>query len=612
MMAVISLYSGQLESFLLFLLLFGLCATYKIMPNYLKNRPKKIIPPEDQLIVDYTPRKNSKVFRMGQLFIKIPGLTKLFQYELRAVEQRIPLTGKVIDAKRYVVQSGVATLMFLIIASVLIPIIAILTNIPYLLPLMAVPLLLPLTGGLLLSGTVNDRKSGVDAEFLAFLTYAVIMHTVQKTMFWTMQSICNYKMFKQLGNDSKIVIRYAKGGGEEEGNSITRMARYHPNKKFREFLEKYVSYIPTNPSRLENHVESARSEALKSTVEKVEGYANSTNMIFFMGTMMISILPIMFTVIAFLPDTGVDGGSVIWIMFILPLIFIIFPLMLSPGTVFMQGKINPSKKSAIIGAACFGALFLIFPEHWLISASVSVTLLAGINYSANSKINSNAMTTDRELPDMLDYIAEQKKGKPNLMEIFVDYSILPNTPEVLRNILQSISSDIMIKRSDKAFLDREFPSNTSRFVFFILHAIHEHGGGTYSTIISMSYSIRQIVTMNNSFVSSSKFSIAIVVISPVIFMFCVMMTSFISFGVPESEDIAIDINVMQIKASDVANIVDELQPVVLIIGIAGGLGVSKIVRYTFFNTQYLFVATVISTICILSWDLLFGTLQGIV
>ena len=611
-MALTSLYYGQLESFLVFLALFGLVAAYKMVPPYFKNRPKKEKTPDDQLIVDTIPRKQHKLFRLGQLFIKTPGLSKIFQFELSAVEQKIPLTGKVIDAKRYVVQSGVATLMILIVASVLVPIISILVGMPYLLPLIAVPLLLPLTGSILLSGTVNDRKSGVDTEFLAFMTYAVIMHTVQKTMFWTMQSICNHPMFKQIGNDSRIVLRFAKGGGYEEGDSITQMARYHPNKKYREFMEKYVAYLPTNVTRLLGHVESARSDALEKTVEKVRGYASSTNMVFFMGTMMISILPIMFTVMAFLPDTGVDSGSLIWVMFVLPLIFIVFPIMLSPGTVFLQGKVTPSKKAGLVGAAVFGVLFLIFPEHWLISASVAVTLLAAINYSANSRINSDAMKMDRELPELLEYITEQKKSIDNMMDIFIEYARLKTASKVMRDILQSISSDIIIKRSDKAFLDRKFPSATSQFVFFILHAIHEHGGGTTETMVSMSYSIRQIVNMNDSFVSSSKFSIAIVVISPVIFMFCVMMTSFISFGVPDTEDSAIDINIMSVKASDVSNIVDNLQPVVLIVAIAGGLGVSKIVRYSFFNTQYLFMASLISTICILSWDFLFTTLLGLV
>ena len=605
-LAILALYYGQLESFAVFLILFGMCIIFRTIP---KTPSKK--DPIDTLIINSSQRRNN-IHKAGMHFSRLAGISRLFQYEMNQLEKKIPYTGRVIDAKRFVMYTSTVSLLSMTSLLITIPIVASISEIAYLYGLIMLPLLIPLVSPILLDGIISERKSKSASEFLAFVTYAGIMHTVHKTMFWTMQSICNYTMFAQLGEDSKIALRYAKGGGEEEGHSITLMAKYHPNRKFREFLEKYVSYIPTNITRLKNYVETAREESLNRTIQKAHSYADSANMVFFMGTMMVSILPIMFTVMAFLPGSGFGAESLIWVMFVIPLVFVVFPLFLSTGTTFLHAKTSTSKVSVVTGIICFTLLYMIFPDYWLASASISVVIFSGINYGINAKMISNGINADRELPDMLDYIAEQKKSKSNMLEIFSEYALLPNTSRVMRDILQKTASDVLVKSSHDAFMSRVFPSNTLQFVFFMLHAIYEHGGGSYESIVSMAHSIRKIVSMKDSFVSSSQFSVAIVVVSPAVFMFCVMMTSFVSFGTPADMENDITKHVMTIKATDVEGIVESLQPVVLIIAIAGGLGVSRVVRYSFCNTQYLFLTTIVSTVCIILWDWIFYTLQSLV
>ncbi len=605
MLAVTTLYHGHLEAFAALAILFGMSVTLRIFSKTPRKKPEST----DKFVVDVTQRRTGTLYRMGLYLVRLYPISALFGYEMQRVEKKTPYTGRTVNAKRFTVQTGIVTVLCIISLGIVIPIAATQLEMPSLYLLMPAPLLIPLAAPLLLDVIISERRTKSASEFLAFVTYAGIMHTVQKTMFWTMQSVCSSAMFCQLSDDSQIVLRYAKGGGEEEGYSIVLMARYHPNRMLREFLEKYVSYIPTNATRLANYVEAVREESLQGTIQKIASYADSANMIFFMGTMTVSILPIMLTVMAFLPSSGFDGASFIGVMFVLPLAFVIFPVFLSAGSVFLQSAKRLSRVSAVAGAASFVLLHIMLPEHLLVSASISVAVFSGINWGANARADWDALHADRELPDMLDYIAEQKKSNSDMMQIFSEYAALPNTAGAIREILYSISSEILQRQSGEAFLGRKFPSRTVQFVFFMLHAIYEHGGGTYETVVSMAHSMRRIAELKEAFAASSRLSVGIAVLSPAVFMFCVMMTSFMTFGVSGDDTLP---TAMTVRSDDVAGIVESLKPVSLIIAVAGGLGVSRAVCYSFLQTQYLFLATITSTACLLLWDTLFDALQGLV
>ena len=293
----------------------------------------------------------------------------------------------------------------------------------------------------------------------------------------------------------------------EEGASITEMARHHPDMRLRMFLQKYVSYIGTNTVRLGNYVEIAREEALQDAVMNVQNYTGSANTIFFVGTMMASVLPVMLTVMAFLPSSGINTQSLMAVTFALPMIFVLFPVLMSTGTMFLQTEGKVHMLSCIAGTASFCVLYAAVPGLWILDASVGITVFAGMNWAKTARKERRVQAADREIPDMLDYIAEQKKSKDSMVEIFQDYAQLPNSNSVLQELLQSIASDIMIKSTyDAFFAHRCFPNKTIKFVFFILHAIYEHGGGTYETTIAMAHSIRRIAEIKSQFASSKILS----------------------------------------------------------------------------------------------------------
>lgn len=608
----VALLYGQLEMFAIFLLLFVLCVTTQV-PKILSLKPAKpdIIP--DMFVINSDSRRDNFFNKLGLYFLSLPVLFKLFSYEKSKVAEKIPATGKTIDEIHYTIRTSAVTVSVFVVLCVLLVLAVTITGVFYLLFILFTPLLIPILAPIVLDMQANERMHKTSAELLAFLTYSSIVHTVNKTMFWTFFSISTSDMFDSLKNDSQIVLRYAKQGGEEEGASIIKMARYHPNDTFREFLQKYVSYIGTNTTRLGNYVEITRDHMLNDTIDGINSYTGTANAIFFMGTMMVSVVPMMLTIMAFLPNSSFDVTSLLGIMFVIPFVFVIFPIFLSTGSIFLQTQKKISKISLIAIPASFVPLYILFPELWLIILNVSLVLFAGINWGITAKKDVQARGSDSEIPDMLDYIAEQKKSKSNMIDIFKDYARIPNVNETIKDLLYGIISDISIKSTHEAFYaNRKFPTKTTQFAFFVIYAIYQHGGGTYETLIEMAHSIRKIVQIKRRFAQSVRFSVILMVLAPVIFTFSVMMVSFMTFGVADADSVSnISGNIMMIKTSDVGDIVQSLQPVALIIAITGGLGLSRITHYTFNHTLYLFLAGVTSLVCLVVWDELFIYMQSL-
>ena len=638
LMSVTGLMYAQMEAFAVFLSVFAGSITVKFYQRHKSGRGDTA---RGAFVTGVQLQKGSKFYGIGMWFASIFPLSRIFEYEYRVVCKIIPYTGQVIDARRYVIRTATVTFFAFVLAAVIAVVVVVvaaavtvtavaenngqtayhLLLLPPLLWLLLsmivfAPAVIPFMAPWPLSIRAGQRRGASSSEFLPFLTYASVVHTVNKTMFWVFFSINRSGMFCQLGRDAGIVLRYAKQGGMEEGASITLMAKHHPDRKLRTFLQKYVSYIETNTTRLGNYVEITREGALQDAIRGVQNYTGSANTIFFVGTMMTSVLPVMLTVMTFLPGSGVDVQSLIAVMFVLPMIFVLFPVMMSTGTVFLQAEKRIFRFSFVAGAASFGVLYAALPHLWILDASAGVAIFAGVNWARTAKKEMAAHAADVEIPDMLDYIAEQKKAKDNMVEILQDYAQLPGSGTVLQELLRGVASDIMIKSTHDAFFaHRHFPNRTIKFVFFILHAIYEHGGGTYETTIAMAHSIRRIVEIKEQFASSVRFSVGIVVLSPVVFMFSVMMTSFMTFGVPDNAmdagSAGIAANVLAIKMTDIQRTVEALKPVSLIIAVTGGLGVSKITSYTFRQTKYLFLATIVSSVCLALWDAVFVFMQSL-
>lgn len=572
-----------------------------------KVRTKKIV--KGTHVHDY-----SLLMRAGRSLTHKKPFNRLFDWELEQITEKAPYTGHVRDERHLVVQSATAMLVLLAGGACAAAVMSVMLGTALPMVFVPLPLLVPLIVPVTLDAGKSNRAQQTSSELLAFLTYCTILHSVPKTLFWTFESVLHSHMFEQIKHDANIVMRYAKSAGEEEGNSIIHMAKFHPHKVFREFMQKYVAFMGTNPDGMAGHVEGARKSAMKATIEKINGYTNSSGTVFFMGTIGVCIIPIMITIMSFIPNSSVDASSLLSIVFIVPLIFIVMPYFMSTGSIFLRSESTFYFLSPGFGIAAGLPVFFLLPDMPFLAMACMVTVAAGVNWLKSKKAEDEGNAADMELPEMLSYVAEQKKATSNMIDIFREYSTLDTTPAVMKRLVKGVVSDIYVTDTFKAFYgNRQFPTRTVRFAFFILYSIYEFGGGSYKTMVDMHHSMRRVIEIKTDFLSATRTSALLMVASPVVFTFSVMMISFMTFGSPDNTNIpaSVSSNVALLQGVDIRGITDSLKPMALLIGVAGGLGVSKIVNYSFKNTRFLFFSSLAAAGCLAVWDYFFEFMQSV-
>ena len=506
---------------------------------------------------------------------------------------------------------------------------------------LALPAAIPLLAPAALSARIAARASGTSAEMLAFLTLAGIVHTVDKTLFWTFESVASSRgVFSAIRSDAEIAMRLARGGGLDEVSALMALAQHHPHRRFRTFLQRYASLVGTTRARLASHVEQARDEALAAAVSAASSYAAAANGAFFAGVMAVAVLPMMLVGVAFLPGAGpaAAAGPLLAAIMLAPLAFLALPAFM-PADSFLRdaGKVHAAAAAAAAAAAGIALAVAMSAGQWPgalpLAASAAAAAFGGANWALSAGRERDAAAADAEMPGLLDYIAEQRGSRPGVVPVLAEYAALPSTSPCVRRLLRGVASDAVVRTAREAFCSaRSYPSATARFVLFVLHAIHEHGGGTRETVVSMAHSIRRMSEARRRLSEEIRFSAMLIVASPLILTFAIMSTSLMAMdpaglqagGQQASLSLqhgaqhgaggtaAAAATLAAPLRGGAAGLADSLRPAVAMVGVCGGLAVCRIADYSFRRTRYLFLASSASTACLALWDAALGAVRSLV
>ena len=492
---------------------------------------------------------------------------------------------------------------------------------------------MPLLAPLVLSARISARASATSSELLAFLTLAGIVHTVNKTLFWTFESVAAARgVFSAVGSDAAIVMRLARGGGLDEVSALMALAQHHPHRRFRTFLQRYASLVGTSRARLASHVEQARDEALASAVAAASSYAAAANGAFFAGVMAVAVLPMMLVGVVFLPGAGPAAAAapLLAAIMLAPLAFLAMPAFM-PADSFLRDGGAVRAPAALAAAAAAAALAAAALSVWQgheaapLAAAAAAAAFGGGNWALSAGRERDAAAADDEMPGLLDYIAEQRGSRPGVVPVLAEYAALPSTSPCVRRLLRGVVSDSVVRPAREAFCSaRSYPSATARFVLFVLHAIHEHGGGTRETVVSMAHSIRRMSEARRRLAGEIRFSAMLIVASPFILTFAIASTSLMALdptgalqpggraGGAAEEAAAAAAAAASPALRGAAGLADSLRPAVAMVGVCGGLAVCRIADYSFRRTRYLCLASSSSAACLALWDAILGAARSLV
>ncbi len=592
-------------------------------------RAGRAAPP--RLVAGVMSRRPTRLNALGRAVMAAPLLSALFAHEAARVARLAPRTGAPLDEQYFVIRTaaaaaaalaaGLAAAAAAALAGALPPAEAAAAAAAALLA----PVLAPLLAPLALSARASARASATSSELLAFLTLAGIVHTVDRTLFWTFESIASAPgALSAMGADAAALLRHARAGGMDEVSALMELARFHPHAGLRTFLQRYASLVGTSPARLAMCVEQARDEALSAAVAAASSYAAAAGGAFFAGTMAVAVLPMMLVGVMFLPGAGAAAaaGPLLAAVMAAPLAFLALPAFM-PADSFLRdaGAVRrPAAQAAAAAAAGLAAAGLSGwgAESLPLAAAAAAAALGGAGWALSARADRDAAEADAEMPALLDYIAEQRRSRPDIVGMLAEYAALPSTGPCVAALLRGVASAAVVRPAREAFCGAaRYPSAAARFALFVLYAIHEHGGGTRETVVAMAHSMRRMSEARRRFAAEVRLPALLVVASPAVLAFAVMSASLMAAGPAAVAGAGAGAGAAAAGAfgaggiAAAAGLADSLRPAVAMTGVCGGLAACRIADHSFRRTRYLAMASSVAAACLAGWDAAMGLARSL-
>ena len=591
-------------------------------------RAGRAAPP--RLVAGVMSRRPTRLNALGRAVMSAPLLSALFAHEAARVARLAPRTGAPLDEQYYVIRTAAAAVAALAAGLAAAAAAALAGALP---PAQAAaaaaaallaPVLAPLLAPLALSARASARASATSSELLAFLTLAGIVHTVDRTLFWTFESIASAPgALSAMGADAAALLRHARAGGMDEVSALMELARFHPHAGLRTFLQRYASLVGTSPARLAMCVEQARDEALSAAVSAASSYAAAAGGAFFAGTMAVAVLPMMLVGVMFLPGAGAAAaaGPLLAAVMAAPLAFLALPAFM-PADSFLRdaGAVRrPAAQAAAAAAAGLAAAGLSGwgAESLPLAAAAAAAALGGAGWALSARADRDAAEADAEMPALLDYIAEQRRSRPDIVGMLAEYAALPSTGPCVAALLRGVASAAVVRPAREAFCGAAgYPSAAARFALFVLYAIHEHGGGTRETVVAMAHSMRRMSEARRRFAAEVRLPALLVVASPAVLSFAVMSASLMAAGpaAAAGAGAAAGAAAGAFGAGGIAaaaGLADSLRPAVAMTGVCGGLAACRIADHSFRRTRYLAMASSVAAACLAGWDAAMGLARSL-
>lgn len=587
-----------------------------------------------RLVAGVMSRRPTRLNALGRAVMSAPLLSALFAHEAARVARLAPRTGAPLDEQYYVIRTAAAAAAALAAGLAAAAAAALSGALP---PAQAAaaaaaalfaPVLAPLLAPLALSARAAARASATSSELLAFLTLAGIVHTVDRTLFWTFESVAAAPgALSAIGADAAALLRHARAGGMDEVSALMELARFHPHAGFRTFLQRYASLVGTSPARLAMYVEQARDEALSAAAAAASSYAAAAGGAFFAGTMAVAVLPMMLVGVMFLPGAGAAAaaGPLLAAVMAAPLAFLALPAFM-PADSFLRdaGAVRrPAAQAAAAAAAGLAAAGLSGwgAESLPLAAAAAAAALGGAGWALSARADRDAAEADAEMPALLDHIAEQRRSRSDIVGMLTEYAAMPTTGPCVARLLRGVASAAVVRPAREAFCGAaRYPSASARFALFVLYAIHEHGGGTRETVVAMAHSMRRMSEARRRFAAEVRIPALLVVASPAVLSFAVMSASLMAAGPAAAAGAGAAAGAAAAAGAGgigaggmaaAAGLADSLRPAVAMTGVCGGLAACRIADHSFRRTRYLAMASSVAAACLAGWDAAMGLARSL-
>lgn len=375
---------------------------------------------------------------------------------------------------------------------------------------------------LILSSKIGDRKRGVEKELPFFAVYAATMQSARILLPEALERLKS-GLFKWIGKEAQIIKRNIEILGMDPVVALEQNARYHPSRKWREFIFGYTAILRTGGD-LVAYLNHRVKEYLELSRFQLRQYAERS---ISLGEMLISVFTIFTSVVAV--AALISPETVVPLMTIYNLLIIPALGSLMYGVITIMQPHQPNKYEfahtiSAVSIAVAGLIVFYFNFSYFYMISIPLLTLAysyGLQFLKQStEIND----LEKSLPEFMRDLTEHKKiglSAAKSIQLIAEREEAERYHKKLYEWIKKAAAHVRLgkKVSEVSAYLKSWLANMS---IFLIGQIDESGGGTVETFETTTWFLSEYHTARSEMRAQLRLYIILALITPI---FLLIMTS---------------------------------------------------------------------------------------
>ena len=463
---------------------------------------------------------------------------------------------------------------------------------------LTIPLALLVMPILQLSSRKGDRKRMIEDELAWFTLFASIMQSAGLSLYESFRRIIGKKVLPAMEREAMIIERNVRMLGMDQLAAIEEVARYHPSRKFSEFLYGYTAIMRTGGD-LVSYLESRVKEYLEFLKFKMRRYAERS---VDLGEVLISLFFILTSIIVSIVLVSPETSATIIHAYnyaIIPVVTVVMYSVINTIQPKLRDKymISHTIPAIMVPLAVALALYLKL-EPWLIATSFIMSLAGGygIQYYVQQR---EVIQMEHALTEFLRDITEYRKVGLPVSRAIIAVAERRSYNKPFNILINYIATALKMNRK---LSEIHVPTKSwlSRIVFFMLGQIEETGGGTIKVMEELTNFVQEYNIARQEMRSTLRLYEALAYVAPVML---VMTTSLIT-SLTESFGGSLTITSLPVEVQSTIpvfkispELMNEIKMSTLLASTALAVLTSKTVDYTIRNTLRALAVIAITMTC---------------
>ncbi len=508
----VSLIVGQIELFLFSSILFAISALHEAQHHHdIKHEFIQPCVAFYKLLTRVRTRdarlsiravSGDRILSLLQPLLRIKPISQLQTRMSASVEQDILQSGVAVNPRLIGARS---TAYMLLAAAIGVPISLYLsTSISHaFLVFLFAPVIVLIYPALQLKSVASERKKLIEDELPFFASYASVMQTVGRSLYYSITQVAGEGIFKVLEREGVMVKRNVEVFAMDQLEAMNNLALNHPNSSFKSFLLGYVS-IARSGGDLSRYMELKASEFFNSTRFRMSRYTSHAGTLSESMLIVLLVLPSLFISSAFImPGKFVSMLGIVGIV-VVPMIAVTMIFVANYAQPKSRDTIMHSKYAVVSAIACAVILLAIRADLWLI-LTISAIGGSGVNVLQTQRQFRQISSAESAMPDFMRDVTEYRKIGYDISQAVVRTAEERKYNAFFDTIVADIASRIRFGYTfAEAVTSVSIGSWIGKLVFFVLAKVSETGGGTPAVLEYLTNFISQFNEARKEMLSSVR------------------------------------------------------------------------------------------------------------